>query len=119
MKKIVLVWASNDAEKFWNKILKDLVLKWYTVIPVNPKEKRVEWIKCSSNLDAIYEDYDIINFVVPPKVTIQILKKYVDKINDKKIWCQPWSSDDDVKEFLEKNNFKDFITDSCIMIEKI
>lgn len=117
--KIVLIWASNDSEKFWNKILKDLISKWHTVIPVNPKEKEIEWIRSHINLWVIKDNYDIIDFVVKPEITLQILRKYRKSILKKKIWCQPWSSDDNVKEFLEKSWFKDYITDSCIMVEKI
>lgn len=118
--KVILIWASNDPEKYGNKILKDLIIKWHTVIPVNPKEKEIEGIKCHANLWVITNhDYDIINFVVPPNVTLQILEKYRKKILKKQIWCQPWASDENVKDFLENNNFKNYITDSCIMIEKI
>lgn len=118
--KIILIWASNDTEKFWNKIMKDLISKWHTVIPVNPKEKMIEWIKCHANLWVIaWWDYDIINFVVKPEVTLQILEKYRKKILKKQIWCQPGASDDAVKNFLEVHNFKNYITDSCIMIEDI
>ena len=117
--KIVLIWASNDLEKYWNKILKDLISKWHTVIPVNPKEKEIEWIRTHINLWVIKESYDIIDFVVKPEITLQILEKYRKNILKKKIWCQPWSSDDKVKLFLENRWFKDYITDSCIMIEKI
>ena len=117
--KIVLIGASNNFDKYGNKIMKDLLAKWHTVIPVNPKEKQIEWVKAHINLWFIKGDYDIVNFVVPPELTLQILEKYKDKIINKKIWCQPWSSNDDVKKFLETNDFKDFITDSCIMIENI
>jgi predicted CoA-binding protein len=117
--KIVLIGASNNTEKFGNKIMKDLLKKWHTVIPVNPKEKLIEWVKAHINLWFIKTDYDIVNFVVPPEVTLQILQKYSDILKNKKIWCQPWASNEDVKSFLENNEFKDFITDSCIMVKKI
>ncbi len=117
--KIVLIGASKNSEKYWNKIMKDLIEKGHTVLPVNPKEKLIEWVKAHINLWFIKGDYDIVNFVVPPDVTLQILQKYKDKIKDKKIWCQPWSSNDEVKKYLEENDFAYFTTDSCIMIEKI
>lgn len=116
---IALIWASNDAEKYWNKILKDLISKWHKVIPINPKEKEIGGIRCHANLWVIWDKYDIINFVVKPEVTYQILLKYRKKILKKKIWCQPGASDEKVKNFLEVHNFKNYITDSCIMIEKM
>lgn len=117
--RIALVWASNNPEKFWNKILKDLISKWHTIIPVHPKERNIEWIKTFSNLWAIKWEYDIINFVVKPEITLQILQKYRKKILKKQIWCQPWASDESVKDYLENHKFKWYITDSCIMIEDI
>lgn len=119
IKKIVLVWASNNTEKYWNKILKDLVSKWYTVLPINPKEDTIEWIKAYKTLVDIKEDFDVLNFVVKPEITLKILENNKEQLLSKKIWCQPWASDEKVKEFLEKNNFKDYITDSCIMLQKI
>ncbi len=117
--KIVLIWASNNPEKYGNKILKDLVGKWHTVYPINPKEDEIEWIKAYKTLKDISDDYEVINFVVKPEITLNLLENNLDLIKSKKIWCQPWASDDKVKKFLEENNFSDYITDSCIMVQKI
>lgn len=117
--KIVVIWASNNEEKFWNKILKDLISKWYEVVPVNPNEKEIEWIKTHKILKTVPKNFDVINFVVPPKVTLQILKKHTELLKNKKVWVQPWADDDEVKDFLKENNFTDFITDSCIMVEDL
>ncbi len=117
--KIVLIWASNDPEKYWNKILKDLIWKSHNVIPVNPNEKRIEGIKSHKALSTVPKSFDIYNFVVPPKVTLQILKKYKDILKTKKVWIQPWAEDNEVKLFLEENNFENYIIDSCIMLSKI
>jgi len=115
IKKIVLVGASNNPLKYGNKILKDLVEKWYTVFPINPKEEEIEWIKAYSyNLD-----FDVINFVVRPSIVLKDLQINLEKIKDKKIWCQPWASDDEVIRFLYENNFKDYIVNSCIMLENL
>ncbi|MDP2090519.1 MAG: CoA-binding protein [Candidatus Gracilibacteria bacterium] len=117
--KIVLIGASNNPEKYGNKIMKNLLSKGHTVIPVNPKEKEIEGVKTHINLGFVKTKYDIVNFVVPPEVTLQILEKYYEVLKDKKIWCQPGASNEEVKSFLENNEFKDYITDSCIMVEKI
>lgn len=117
--KIVLIWASNDPEKYGNKILKDLVGKWYTVHPVNPNESTIEWLHTHKILKTVPKNFDIINFVVPSNVTLQILKKYTSLLKDKKIWIQPGAESDEVKDYLKENWFTDYVTDSCIMVEKI
>lgn len=118
--RIALIWASNNPEKFWNKILKDLIGKWHQIIPINPREKTIEWIKCHTNLWVVSPlKYDIINFVVPAQITLQILKKYRKKILKKQIWCQPGASDLDVEIFLKNHNFKSYIVNSCIMLNNL
>ncbi len=117
--KIVLIWASNDPEKYWNKILKSLLEKWHEVIPVNPKESKIEWIRNHKMLSTVPKSFEVYNFVVPPKVTLQILKKYVDLLKSKKVWIQPWAEDEKVTAFLKDNDFEDYSVGACIMIEKI
>lgn len=119
IKNIVLIWASNNPEKYWNKILKDLISKGYNIYPINPKEETIEWMKVYKNLDEISFDYEVVNFVVKPEITLNILKNNIQLLKNKKIWCQPWSSNEEIKQFLEDNNFSDYITDSCIMVQKI
>ena len=117
--KIVLIWASNKPEKYWNRILKDLQEKWHDVIPVNPNEKEIEGIRSHKALSTVPKSFEVFNFVVPAKVTLQILKKYKNLLKTKKVWIQPWAEDKDVLEYLKENNFEDYITGSCIMVEKI
>lgn len=116
--KIALVWASNDTEKYGNKILKDLLLKWHIVYPINPKEDYIENIKAYKSLSEVNDDFEIVNFVVKPEITLQILEKNIEILRNKIIWCQPGASNQEVIDFL-KNNYKNYITDSCIMIEDI
>jgi hypothetical protein len=40
-------------------------------------------------------------------------------LRNKKIWCQPWSSNPVVEEYLLEHNFTNYSTNSCIMINKI
>ncbi len=117
--KIVIIWASNDPEKYWNKIVKDLVGKWHNVIPVNPNEKEIEGLKTHKALSTVPKSFEVYNFVVPAKVTLQILKKYKDLLQTKKVWIQPWAEDEVVINFLKENDFSDYIVWSCIMVEKI
>lgn len=117
--KIILIWASNNKEKYGNKILKFLIKKNYEIIPINPKEKEIEWIKTHKILKTVPKNFDIVNFIVPPKITLQILQKYTKLLKNKKIWIQPWAENDEVKNFLKENNFSNYITNSCIMIKDL
>lgn len=117
--KIAVIWASNNTEKYWYKILKDLIDKWYTVFPVNPREEIICWKKVYKYITDIKQQIDVFNFVIKPKIALAMLERNKDFLKDKKIWFQPGSSDDKIKAFLKENWFTDYITDSCIMLEKI
>lgn len=115
--KIAIIGASNNREKYSNIILRDLTKKWYEVFPVNPMQDYIEWIKCYKNIWDLPKNIDVLNFVTPPNITFTLLQEAWD-VWFKKIWCQPWASDENVKKYLEENNFE-FIVDSCIMLKKI
>jgi len=117
--KIIVVWASANSEKFWNKILLDLIKKWHTVYPVNPNMDTIEWIKAYKTLKDAPTDFDIVNFVVPSNIVLMVLEKNIELLMNKKIWIQPWAENQEIKNFLKNNSFTDYITDSCIMIEDI
>ena len=117
--RVVLIWASNNPEKFWNKILKNLVSKWHMIFPVNPKEEKIENLKAYKKISDINDNYEIINFVIRPELTLSILQENLEILKNKTIWCQAWASNDEIKEFLERNWFRNYITDSCIMLQDI
>lgn len=117
--KIVLIGASNNEEKFGSKIMKDLIAKWHDVVPVNPNEKEVEWIRTHKLLNTVPKNFDIVNFVVPPNVTLQILKRYRKLLENKKVWIQPWAEDEEVIEFIKNNDFKDTVVAECIMKKEL
>lgn len=116
--KIVLVWASNNAQKYWNIILKDLLSSGHDVIPVNPKERKIEWLNCFSNILEIEENFDIVVFVVPEESTFGILENlFINSFFERwkwEIWFQPGSYNDVILKFLRVNNIK-HIAWACIM----
>lgn len=115
--KIAVIWASADRNKYGNIILRDLIKKWHEAFPVNPKDDEIEWIKCYSSLAELPWDVEILNFVTPPSVTLNMLKG-ISKWLNYRIWCQPWASDDEVKKYLSDTTFE-YLVDSCIMIPKL
>ena len=117
-----VIWASNNTEKYWYKVFKDLTEKWFKAVAINPNEKdKILWKEVYPTLLDYYNKHgniDIAIFVVPPAVTLEILKKIVKskKINIKSMRFQPWAESDDVINFCKKNHI-DFIANSCIMIQ--
>lgn len=119
MTKIALIWASNNPDKYWNKILVDLVSKGYIVYPVNPKSKYINNIKVFKNIAELWDNIDVFNFVIPPLATLKVLEDHKDFLLNKYLWFQPGSCNDKVEKYLKKNKFIKYNINSCIMVNKI
>ena len=111
---IALVGASNDPQKYGNKILLDLISKGYKVAPINKKEKMISGNKSYKNVMDLKIVPSIINFVVPPKIGFEITKELVEN-NFDNFWYQPGAESKDISSYLTQNN-KNFIDDKCIMV---
>ncbi len=118
-----VVWASNDKNKYWYKVFEDLLKNGYNVIPINPNEEKILEKKCYKNLSSYNKKINFVIFVVPPKVTEQILEEIliINNISPEggieQIRMQPWSESKKAISFCKKNKIN-FITNACIMIEK-
>ena len=111
---IALIGASNDKNKYGNKILLDLVTKGYNVVPINLKEDNISGLKSYSNVYELSEKPSIINFVVPPNVGFELTKELVESGFDN-FWYQPGAESLEISLYLESNS-KNFIDDKCIMV---
>jgi len=117
-----VIWASNNTDKYWYKVFKDLIEKWFKAVAINPNEKnKILWQDVYPTLLDYYNKHwniDVAIFVVPPVITLEILKnlKKSENIKIKSMWFQPWAESENVINFCKENNI-DFIANSCIMIQ--
>ena len=111
---IALVGASNDRNKYGNKILLDLLSKNYNVVPINQKEDTIAGLKAYTKVRDLPSRPSIINFVVPPEIGLDITKELVEEGYDH-FWYQPGAESEDLTNLLTQKN-KDFIDDKCIMV---
>jgi len=114
-KRIALVGASKNPAKYGNIILKDLLSKGFEVLPVNPNYDEIEGVKCYKSIKELPKDVDVIVFVVPPKVGLQVAKEAVEA-GFKKLWFQPGAESEEIREFLEKVGVE-YSFEKCIMVE--
>ena len=112
---IALVGASNDKNKYGNKILLDLISKGHNVVPINPKEDSIAGLKSYRNVSELSEKPSIINFVVPPNIGYQLTKDLVESDYDN-FWYQPGAESEKISALLDSKN-KNYIDDKCIMVE--
>lgn len=114
---MALVGATNQSDKFGNIILRDMRAKGYTVVPVNPRATTVEDLKAYPDLAAAQAEHELglVVYVVPPKFTLQSLEQ-ARELGLKQVWVQPGAGDENVRGFLEDNEF-DYLMNACVMVE--
>jgi len=112
---IALVGANDDPGKYGSVIYRDLKSKGYDVYPVNPNRATVDGDPCFASLADLPAPPSIVNFVVPPHVSLQVLEE-AKELGHTLVWMQPGSSSPEVRQFIEENDFESLI-DACIMVQ--
>ena len=113
---IALIGASNNKEKYGNKIYRDLRSKGYNVTPINPKEEKIEGDKAYVSIEQMEKLPDIANFVVPPSIAIKIAQNIVD-LGVKYLWFQPGSESNELENWLKNTDGIKYLINACIMVE--
>uniref|UniRef100_A0A7C4GBK3 CoA-binding protein n=1 Tax=Fervidobacterium thailandense TaxID=1008305 RepID=A0A7C4GBK3_9BACT len=116
VKKVAIIGATVDREKYGNIILRDLRSKGYQVIPVNPKYAEIEGIPVVKDVTELPKDVDLIIFVVPPQVGIEQLEKAY-QVGFRKFWFQPGAESEAIVELSKKLRDAEFSFIRCIMVE--
>ncbi len=113
-KRFAVVGATDNPEKYGNRIVKNLKERGYEVYPVNPKLAQVEGLKCYPSIADIPVRVDVVDFVVPPSATEEILKQCRELGLDR-IWLQPGSESETAISFCQANNLK-VVHSICVML---
>jgi predicted CoA-binding protein len=113
-KRFAIVGATDNTKKYGYEIFKNLKSRGYEVYPVNPKLKELEGVKCYPSLADIPVKVDVVDFVVPPKVT-EITLKECKELGLSRIWLQPGSESEAAIAFCHENNLK-VVHDTCVML---
>jgi uncharacterized protein len=113
-KRFAVIGATDNPQKYGNQIVKNLNKRGYEVFPVNPKLKDLEGLKCYANLAEIPVKVDVVDFVVPPAVTEEILKQ-CRELGLQRVWLQPGSESDTAIDYCRKNDLK-IVHSVCVMM---
>jgi uncharacterized protein len=113
-KRVAVVGASDNQEKYGNKIVKNLRNRGYEIYPVNPRLQEVEGLTCYASLADIPVEVDVVDFVVPSAVTEEILKQ-CKELGLSRIWLQPGSESQASIDFCHANNLN-IVHGVCVMV---
>ena len=113
---IAVVGVSDDPAKYGNKVFFDLLNAGYKVVAVHRDGGTLEGRPRCRQLADLPDVPDVVNTVVPPAVTEQIVEQCTELGIDK-VWMQPGSENPKAIDFCRANKIK-VLHGACIMIEK-
>ena len=111
-----VVGASRDPQKYGYQVYKDLKNADYEVFPVNPNADEILGNRCYPSLEDLQINPDVVDVVVPPRVTERIVKTCL-KLGITKVWMQPGSESETAIKFCDNNDIE-VVHGVCVMIER-
>ena len=111
-----VVGVSRDPKKYGHQVFNDLRNAGYKVYCVNPNIDEVMGVKCYPNIEALSEKPDVVDIVVPPKIT-ELVVRSCKKLGITKVWMQPGSESEDTIRFCKKNGIN-VVHGVCVMVER-
>lgn len=110
-----VVGATDNPEKFGNKIYNLLKKADYTVFPVNPALSYIGCDRCYASLTDLPVRPAAVNIVVSPKIGEKIIEECAE-LGIKNVWLQPGANAETVVE-AAKNAGLNTIHQSCVLVE--
>lgn len=107
--------ASRNPKKYGHQVYRNLRSAGYRVYPVNPNADEVLGDKCYPSLEDLPVKPDVVDVVVPPNVTEEVVKT-CKKLGISKVWMQPGSESEEAINFCKENGIE-VVYGVCVMIE--
>lgn len=114
-KRISVCGASQDRNKYGNKVLRALQSRGFEAIPVNPKVDDIEGLQTFPSLSSIPFEFDGVSIITPPSVTLGILDEIKD-LGILRIWLQPGAEDSRVIDRIQYLELDAIYGGPCILV---
>ncbi len=112
---VAVVGATDNPAKYGSVAYRDLKRKGFQVYAVNPNRSTVDGDTAYPDLASLPTEPTILNFVVPPGVTLKTLEE-AKKLGFTTVWLQPGSESPEVLAYLQREGF-DYLANACIMVQ--
>ncbi|MEE8331795.1 MAG: CoA-binding protein [Acidimicrobiia bacterium] len=113
---IAVVGATDNLSKYGGRIYRNLKAKGYRVFAVNLSRDTVDGDPAYHSLSDLDEAPSIVDIVVPPPVTLSVLRE-CEQLGLRNVWIQPGAESEEVLQFLRDGDFDYLAEGPCIMVE--
>jgi uncharacterized protein len=115
-KKIIVVGASDNPERYSYKAIKMLQAKGYTPIPVHPKLTEIESLKVYPSLESLpKEEFDTITLYINPEISSSLAEEII-KINPHRVIFNPGSENAELEKVLSVNEIETLEACTLVML---
>ncbi|MBA3536637.1 MAG: CoA-binding protein [Tatlockia sp.] len=115
-KAYAVIGASNNREKYGNKVLRCYLQNYLTVYPINPRAGFIEGLACLQDLNDLPNSVKSISIITLPEITEKIVDQAIKK-GIKNIWIQPGAESDIARDKCLKNQINIISNGPCILVE--
>jgi predicted CoA-binding protein len=89
-KRVAVIGASNDRQKFGNRAVRAFRQQGYDVFPINPHEQEIEGLMAYASVLDVPGPIDMASFYVPPDIGEQVIDEVARK-QIAEVWLNPGS----------------------------
>jgi uncharacterized protein len=107
--------ASQDREKYGNKVLRAYIQQGRAVHPINPRADAVEGLTAFPDLAGLPETVHGVSIVTPPQVTERIVAQAL-QLGIRHLWMQPGSESDTAIEQARQAGLNVLCGGPCILV---
>lgn len=113
---IGVVGASNNRDKFGNKVLRCYLENDRKVVPVHPAQKEVEGIDCVASVAELPAEVNSISVITPPKITEKVVQMAAEK-GIENIWMQPGAQSEAAISFCQEKGINLIADGTCVLVQ--
>lgn len=110
-----VVGASQNRDKYGNKVLRAYLQNDRDVVPINPKEEEIEGLPVCKSLSDCPEGLHGISVVTPPQVTEAVIEE-AGRVGIKHVWLQPGAESDQAVARAEELGMNIIAGGPCVLV---
>lgn len=113
MKKVLILGASPDSNRYSHMALKNLQRHQHQVVLVSPRYDQIEGLPCLHTLNEVKEDIDAITMYVGPQISNGLIKEII-QIAPKVVIFNPGSENEELYDALDQAGIRHL--EACTLV---
>jgi predicted CoA-binding protein len=114
-KRFAVVGASQDREKYGNKVLRVYLQNNREVVPINPTAAEVEGLAAYRDLASVPGTIDAVSIITPPAITERVVGDAIAR-GIKHIWMQPGAESQKAIQAAQAAGVNVIASGPCILV---